>query len=211
MTCDVAFVTQQSVTLAHVLRAHEQRQVQAAPCTFMHKTPEFTYTFSVLNFIESLVQNALLSTPAPGGKSSSSSSSSNSNSSLPISVVLHLGHSGGIGNKLVAAASALLIALLSNRCDTCHTPSHKGHMSHRAAVSLLPHDTCDSLDLPVIAPYIAVACSAPQAAQWLQVREQSISEEGAAEHGWPLMFAGFLNPQYSALHPAPNIITSFML
>ncbi len=29
--------------------------------------------------------------------------------------VLHLGHSGGIGNKLVAVATSLLIALLSNR------------------------------------------------------------------------------------------------
>ena len=40
---------------------------------------------------------------------------SGSCSSPDVGAVLHLGHSGGIGNKLVAVATALLIALLSNR------------------------------------------------------------------------------------------------
>jgi hypothetical protein len=68
----------------------------------------FCFCLTCLSFQSALITGAISD---ENGSSSSSSSSSSSRAGA----VLHLGHSGGIGNKLVAVASTLLIALLSNR------------------------------------------------------------------------------------------------
>jgi hypothetical protein len=102
----------------------------------------FTHISVILNGI---LQRSLLSAASSGRGSADAAG-----------VVLHLGHSGGIGNKLVAIASSLLIALLANRAAVSLVPEVGSAV--RGDVRNTLQDVCDAVDVAAVRPFVAIAC-----------------------------------------------------
>lgn len=83
---------------------------------------------------------------------------SGSCSSPDIGAVLHLGHSGGIGNKLVAVATSLLIALLSNRTVVSLLPQVIICIFATMAARDAMQEICGALDVDAVRSFVAIAC-----------------------------------------------------